>query len=509
MGSKSNFILAVLLGMGSVAAFGGEAGSTTPARNPKAYPGYTLITSMNASAAYLIDMDGKTVHTWQTNNNPALSTYFLENGNLLRTGTRGGAGARLGERAGAGRAGGGARMGAGGAGGGGFAPGAGGRIQQIAWDGSLEWDLFYVLEKQLPHHDVTLLPNGNLLALVWDYKSAEESIAAGRNPEYQRTGGDLPPDGILEIQPDGKSGGKIVWEWHVWDHLIQDFDKDKPNYGAVADHPELIDLNYSESWMDPQPAGGRRGGGMGMGMGGGVGGRIATTDWTHFNAVAYNPDRDEITVSSYTFSEFWVIDHSTTTAQAASHQGGKRGKGGDLLYRWGNPEAYRAGKGEDQKLFCPHNAQWVAKGLPGAGNFLIFNNGPNRPNNERFSEVFEFVLPVDKDGNYQRNGAKFADPQTVWTYSAPNKTDFYAMNISGLQRLPNGNTLICSGPSGHLFEVTPAKEIVWTFDVPNPNAARGGGGGGMGMGGFGIQVFRAYRFGPDYPGLKGKDLPRP
>src|SRR5207253_1282452 len=146
------------------------------------------------------------------------------------------------------------------------------------------------------------------------------------------------------------------------------------------------------------------------------GARIATTDWTHLNAIAYNPLLDQIVVSSYTFSEFWIIDHSTTTAQAASHNGGKAGMGGDILYRWGNPEAARAGKGSDQTLFCPHNAQWIAPGLNGEGHILIFNNGPNRNDGQRYSEVDEFEIPLDKDGHYPRQpDGKTTPPKLAWS----------------------------------------------------------------------------------------------
>jgi hypothetical protein len=54
----------------------------------------------------------------------------------------------------------------------------------------------------------------------------------------------------------------------------------------------------------------------------------------------------------------------------------------------------------------------------------------------------------------------------VWSYSAPKKTDFYSSFISGTQRLPNGNTLICSGANGTIFEVTPEKAIVWKYVNP-------------------------------------------
>ena len=526
---KMTFILIAGAGLGAWAS-SSAWGQTAPApqAHAGAYAGYTLIAPMNSRTVTLIGMDGQVVHTWQTSYVPGASTYLLENGNLLRTASSlgGGFGRGFGGGFGAGR-----RGGPGitnnsaaspPAGGRATRPGgaaAGGRIQEIAWDGTLVWDYEFATDTQAPHHDLTRMPNGNILFLIWDGKTAEENIAAGRNPEYQQSGGELPPDGILEVKPTGKTTGQIVWEWHVWDHLIQDFDKSKPNYGDVAAHPELIDINYSESWMDP-PAGGAGaggrgggefrggrggpggfgGGGFGRGMGGG--GRIPTTDWTHLNAVAYNAQMDQIVMSSYTFSEFWIIDHSTTTTEAASHAGGKGGKGGDLLYRWGNPEAYRCGKGADQTLFCPHNAHWIAPGLNGEGHLLIFNNGPNRPNGERFSSVDEYELPANKEGKYGREAdGKFTPPKLVWSYTATNKTDFYSQNISGAQRLPNGNTLICSGANGKLFEVTAKGETVWQYTVTNT-----GGRGPGGFGGGGVQMFRAYRFSGDSEGLRGKDL---
>lgn len=172
-------------------------------------------------------------------------------------------------------------------------------------------------------------------------------------------------------------------------------------------------------------------------------------------------------MSVYAFGEFWILDHSTTIAEAASHSGGRSGKGGDLLYRWGNPHAYRAGTKADQKLFHQHNAHWIAKGLPGEGHLLLFNNGSGRPG-ENYSSVDELVLPVDSQGRYICKAENTYGPdKPVWSYTAPKKTEFYSSFISGTQRLANGNTLICSGANGTIFEVTPNKEIVWKYVNPS------------------------------------------
>jgi hypothetical protein len=189
-------------------------------------------------------------------------------------------------------------------------------------------------------------------------------------------------------------------------------------------------------------------------------------DMTHFNGVAYNPDLNQIAVSVHAFSEFWILDHGTTTAEAAGHKGGRAGKGGDLLYRWGNPRTYRAGTRADQKLFRQHNAHWIPKGLPGEGHLLVFNNGNGRTGGN-FSSVDELALPVDADGRYAcKPGTAYGPDQPLWSYVAPKKDEFYSSFISGAQRLPNGNTLVCSGANGTVFEVTAGKEIVWKYVNP-------------------------------------------
>ena len=412
------------------------------------FDGYTLFNQLNSDTSYLIDNAGKLVHSWESSFAPGISVYLLDNGHLLRT-------ARF--------APGGSPFNAG---------GTGGRVEEFAWDGTQVWNYVYSTADHRQHHDIERLPNGNVLMIAWERKTDLEAIAEGRDPGTLP--GQLWPDHLIEVQPVGASGGTIVWEWHTWDHLIQDFDPTKSNFGVVSDHPELININFA-----PGPA-----------------------DWMHVNAVDYNPALDQIIVSSPRFNEVWIIDHSTTSAEAASHSGGSSGMGGDLLYRWGNPRAYDRGDAADQRLFGQHDAQWIEPGLIGAGNVLVFNNGVGRPQGN-YSSVDEFAPPVDESGDYSLDaGSAYGPGELVWTYIADPPGDFFASFISGAQRLPNDDTLVCYGPQGTFFETTQDSTIVWEYVSPvtsNGTTSQGNPPGNN-------SVFRAYRYPPDYPGLVGQDL---
>jgi hypothetical protein len=238
----------------------------------------------------------------------------------------------------------------------------------------LIWEFEYSSDQYLQHHDIEKLPNGNVLIIAWELKSFEEATMAGRNPDLMSQD-KIWPDHIIEVQPNGSSGAYIVWEWHVWDHLIRDFDSTALNYGVVSDHPELIDINYIGTIPNPLGA-----------------------DWNHINAVDYNAAFDQIIISVRHLSEIWVIDHSTTTEEAAGHFGGNSGLGGDLLYRWGNPQAYDAGDATDQKLFVQHDFHRIESGLPREGNILIFNNGRGRPgSNQTRVNFLPQIFPDRKD----------------------------------------------------------------------------------------------------------------
>jgi hypothetical protein len=389
------------------------------ANTSRAFPGYNLITP-SVRTTYLFDNEGRVVNSWPSKVSTGVA-YLLDNGHLFRTCEAEDQDDRF------------------------QGPAKNGRFQEFDWDGNVVWDFKYHSAQRMPHHDAIKLPNGNVLIICWEMIEEEEAIAQGVPPETVKDS-HLQPDCLVEIEPTGPTTGEVVWEWRSWDHLIQDYDRTKPNYGKVADHPERFDVNYVGREQD-----------------------VRSPDWMHVNAVAYNADLDQVALSSPNFSEIWIIDHSTTTEEARGHTGGRWGKGGDILYRWGNPRTYQNGTKLDQRLFSQHNIQWIAKGCPGAGHLLVFNNGSRRQPEEH-SSVDELEPPIDQAGKYlRREGAPFGPDQPLWSYTAPNRSDFYSWFISGAQRLPNGNTLINSGAVGIVFEVTPEKEIVWKFSNPFAN----------------------------------------
>ena len=419
---------------------------------PKACPGYTLFAPKHNTTTYLMDNQGRVVHQWQSAYDPGQSVYLKPNGNLLHT-------CQMRNRSFTGG-------------------GEGGRIEEYDWSGKMIWEFSYTTDQYQQHHDIAPLPNGNILMLVVEKKSQADCLAAGFPAQMLRDGM-LYPDSVAEVQPMDSNSGKIVWQWKVWDHLIQDFDKEKANFGDVAAHPELIYVG---------------------------GGRGVPAFWNHANSIAYNPTLDQIVISARGHSEIWFIDHTTTTQQATSHSGGKQGKGGDLIYRWGNPSAYKRGTERDAQLNQQHDAEWIPDGSPGAGHLTIFNNGYNRG----YTSIEEIVPPLDASGHYViEPGKPYGPEKPVWHYEARNRTDFFSSEISGAHRLPNGNTLICAGVIGHLFEVTPAGEKVWQYVDPVVRGgilAQGEVPGKDVRGHLFNAIFKCHRYAPDYPGLKGRDL---
>ena len=413
-----------------------------------AYDGYTLLAPINSKEIYLINNCGEVVQQWTSTRNAGVSAYLLENGNLLRTGSIKNEDIQFG--------------------------GVGGAIELYDWDGNLLWDYIYSNTQVSQHHDIYPLANGNILMLAVSTITQTEAIQAGRNPS-QIDEGKLYNEQILELQPVGLSDANVVWEWNIKDHLIQDFDLTKDNFGVVENNPQLLDINFLES-------------------------DEGNANWLHVNSIQYNESLDQIILSSRLLNEIYIIDHSTTSAESASHIGGSYGKGGDFLYRWGNAKSYRHGTIDDQKLFNQHHPHWIPDGLNDAGKIMIFNNGTTRG----YSSIDIIDPPVTTPGNYIYDSTSGFSPENPeWSYSnTANPSDFFSAIVSSGQRLPNGNTLICDGDSGYFFEIDPTNTIVWEYINPDST------GGILSQGDTPIAnvVFRAHKFSKDYPAFNGRDL---
>ena len=404
----------------------------------QASAGYILFTPTASPITYLIDNDGRIVHQWQGSGR-SMSIYLLENGhlvmNVIQPSQR-------------------------------FVGGTTGLIEEYDWDGNLVWSFEYQSDLYSLHHDYTVLPNGNLIVAAWEVLPEEEALALGLLPEMlpiprgnlgenQIQDQALWLDMLLEVD---RETSEIIWEWHTKDHLIQDQNPDLPNYGILAEHPGLIDLNHANQ---RQP-----------------------NDRTHFNSVSYNAELGQVLVSSLSFSEIWVINHRLSSQEAA-------GEAGNLLYRWGNPQVYGRGTDDDRQLFNQHDAHWQPD-----GSIQIFNNGHQRF--RPYSTVIEIVPPLLDDGKYALDADLAYKPQSFDVlYQGTPPEAFFSQNTSGAQRLPNGNLFITEGPAGRMFEVNATGEIVWDylnpiFVSPHPDS-RG-------------PIFRARRYLPDDPAFTGRDL---
>ena len=317
--------------------------------------------------------------------------------------------------------------------------GMGGAFEVLTWDGDLVWEYELSNNDYQHHHDVEPLPNGNVLLIAWEKKTSTEAYAAGRTSLNSNPLNQMWSEAIFEIQPDDNGGGEVMWEWHLWDHLIQDADSGDENYGVVADHPELFDINNGN-------------------VGGAGGPGPSNADWMHLNTISYNPDYDQIVISSRFQDEIFVLDHSTTTEEAAGHSGGNYGRGGDFLYRWGNPQNYDRGSSSDHLIGDQHSINWIPEGYPGEGNFILFNNQGN--------EAVEFSPPMDEDGFYAiEDGQPYGPDDIIWD------SPYYSTAMQGgAFRLPNGNTLITDCDSADIEEVTENGFVVWSYSHSGNNA---------------------------------------
>ncbi len=334
----------------------------------KAYPGYTLYSPMfGDGTAYLLDMEGNEVHSWDLPLPPGDYGYLLPNGNLFYN-------AKTPQEPGSF-----------------FLPFSifkGGAMMEIDWDGNIVWEH----RDPAHHHDGRRTESGGAVYLTIEQMPADLAAKVQGGMPGSEYEGKMWSDRIVEIDADGNT----IWEWHAHEHL-------DPVEDAILDS----DLR---------------------------------NEWTHGNTIVPLPGGD-VMVSFRGISTVARIDRAT----------------GDFVWRLGSPLLYQQ---HDPSM------------LPN-GNVLIFNNGTHR----RHPLVFSNVIEVEpQSGN------------VVWDYrDATSLGGFYSSYISGAQRLPNGNTLICEGVPGRIFEVTPQAEIVWEYINPHFSDVMA----------FGTNnaVFRAFRYG--------------
>lgn len=404
--------------------------------NENVSDGYALFTPETNNFVYLINNCGEKINEWTFTELPGATCYLLENGNLLRAGKE--------------------------------------SIEIRDWDNNVVWTFLMSTIGLNQHHDIEPLPNGNVLCLITDNYTDTEMIALGRDASTM--GPTFKLDKLIELQPLGVNDANLVWEWKFIDHFIQDFDNTKPNFGVVTDHPELLDLNFS----DPSYS-------------------IISSDFTHVNAIDYNADLDQIIMSARHLNEIYIIDHSTTTAEAAGHVGGNSNKGGDLLWRWGNPRAYGQGTTSDQKLFLQHDSKWVESGYLDAGKISIFNNAGGGL--DEFSKI-HLITPEIINGVYMKENNKFKPLDFEWSWNGSfMETIVFERRKSGAMSLPNGNFIIAETGKGRVSEITKDGTQLWTYVNPSGYQMHNQ---------FEIpesqEFFRAEKYPTDFIGFNGKDL---
>lgn len=361
------------------------------------FNGYTLYSTQNSTSATLMDTNQNSYHTWTLTGATGYSTHMVPGGSLYRAVAKGGNSFTGGPIC--------------------------GRVQRVDYNGNITWSYDYSTTDYCTHHDICPMPNGNVLVIAYERRTAAEVTAAGGSSAIE-----MWPDKIVEIEPTGATTGNVVWEWKSFEHLVQNVDPNKANYQtSIVDHPELININYKQA-----------------------------KDWLHMNGVDYNPILDQIVFSSHNLNEWYVIDHSTTTAEASGHTGGNAGKGGDILYRWGNPVAY--GAAGTAVLNVTHDAHWIPEGVPHAGRLAGFNN---KGVSASQSAADEIDVPLNGYNYNLTLGQAYAPA----TYAKRHAVNGYSSNMGSTQQFPNGNQLICVATSGKIYEIDSNGNQLWTKTI--------------------------------------------
>ena len=429
-----------------MSVFGASAQRTVGLTNytSEVSDGYVLFAPLAFEKTYLIDQCGDLVHDWDHTEAIGTAAELLPNGNLLRT-----------ERMASSVNG----------------AGVGGRFIELDWDGNVVRSIEIATDTLHAHHDFTVLPNGNLLVILWEVHDRADALSQGADGDL--LDGEIWSERIVELAPTANSWEE-VWRWRVWDHLVQDFNPAAENFGVVSENPRRFDLNMRGPNMD------------------------ANLDWFHINAVATSADGKQIILSARTMNEVYIIDHTTTSAEAASSTGGEFGQGGELLYRFGNDANYAEGVTDSRIFYGQHDARFTMIG-PHAGSLTVFNNGVNRVGGE-FSSVYRWVPRFDFAGNYLLENNVFAAPGLV--EELPLDVSLYSSILSSAQPMPSGGYVVNSGRLGAFLEIDANGEELWRYVSPVGQL----GPVRQGLRPSGSTVFQVNHYALDDPRFNGRNL---
>ncbi len=290
------------------------------------------------------------------------------------------------------------------------------RAEEITLDGRRQWSARQHHDWQLAgfpagYHSPSFMPvASDVRRLLLTHTShADPAIASVL----------LEDDRLIEVD----ASGAISWQWRAADH-VGELGFDAPARAAIA----RLGTRDGYDWLHTNSAH-----------------YLGPNKWHEAGDARFHPDN--VLISSRSASLLAIV-----------------ARDGSVVWRLG-PDSSAAPFGQ---VIGQHDAHLIPPGLPGAGNLLLFDNGG--------ASGMGDPSAISPEGNaiYQRASSRVLeiDPVSlapVWSYTAPN---FFSTNISGAQRLPNGNTLITEGAPGRVFEVTADKAIVWEFMNPPGEGGR-------------------------------------
>lgn len=408
--------------------------------------GYVLFSPFESKKVYLIDNCGFTVHDWTFEKATFYSgCYLLEDGSVLKLNGEYDYDDYYNTES---------------------------CIEHRSWENELIWQYCTIVSEGYYHSDVHILPNGNVLAILLERIPVEDAILNGIKPNL--VGNNFELESVVELKPIGIDSAEVVWKWRLWDHLVQDYDEDKNNYGNVADNYRKYNINLYDGF-------------------------------NHFNSIDYNETLDQIVVSSWNDGEIYIIDHGTTTEEAAGSTGGKYGFGGDFLFRWGNPENYQTDV--KQRLSGQHNPRWIPKEYEKFGGMIsVFNNLYHELEGNANEKSAVVIINPDPDGDgvYEMDSNYFL-PET-YEFVLPNENipggSLYSEIMSGAVVQSNGNIVTCEAVKGRFMEFDTAGNVLWQYQCPVGYYDRIISQGDRSDNG----SYKVEKYTADYPGLLGREL---